>query len=272
MTGSIGRLDGGDIGLAVGAELRCWEQDFTPSALPVSNNIAGGRDSSGSKPVLTATSYARNISSAHVEVNAPFSKALELQFALRADHCERVGGTVNPKVGMKWQPLSTTLLRASAGTGFRAPSFSELYRPTSHGTSPTFLYDGVYGNFDPFPTEKVATPDLKPEKSRQFSVGIVLEPAHGSSVTLGNSHYSAHTDDSYLAGQALREVNAYSLWDLSALWKPNKALTVRGGILNLLDTAPPYSNQSYYFLSTYDPTYTDPRGRTAFVSVAYAFP
>ena len=50
-----------------------------------------------------------------------------------------------------------------------------------------------------------------------------------------------------------------------------KALTLRAGVLNLLDTAPPFSNQSDYFLSTYDPTYTDPRGRTAFVSVAYSF-
>jgi len=46
---------------------------------------------------------------------------------------------------------------------------------------------------------------------------------------------------------------------------------LRAGINNLLDTDPPFSNQSYYFLSTYDPTYTDPRGRTFYASLKYSF-
>jgi iron complex outermembrane receptor protein len=398
LTRTLTRLEGGDLGLAVGVELRREQQDFTPSALLVSNNIGGDRDSSGTSPPLTATSQARNIASAYLELNAPWTKALELQFALRADRYERVGNTVNPKLGLKWQPSSTLLVRGSAGTGFRAPSFSELYRPTSYGTSPAFLFDAVWNGFDQFPTEKIANPDLKPEKSRQFSFGLVFEPVRGTnvsvdywnirktdvigdlsgktilenptrhaaylrrdpfdgyptlilrkenqgalntsgvdieanwrgtagaagrlgaqfsgtyvidydrqfgplepfvsnvgrflndqviqrwrhrasvdwergafSVTLGNTYYASYTDDSYLPDTAPRRVSSYSLWDLSASWKPTKSLTVRGGVLNLADKAPPFSNQSYYFLSTYDPTYTDPRGRTAFVSVAYRF-
>ncbi len=397
LTGTLGRLDGGDIGIAVGGELRREQQDFTPSALLVSNNIAGDRDSSGTSPPLVATRYGRNIVSAYAELNAPFSRTLELQAALRADHYERVGSTVNPKLGLKWQPSAQWLVRGSAGTGFRAPSFSELYRPTSYGSSPAFLYDAVWDDFDQFPTEKIANPDLKPEKSRQFSLGMVFEPARGSSLsvdywnirktdvisdlsgktilenpqryaayikrdaddyptlilrkenqgalrtagididaswksapgaagrfgaaingtyvidykrqfgklepfvsnlgrflndqviqrwrhratvewerqawtlTLGNTYYSAYTDDSYIPDTQPRRVSAYSLWDLSASWKPSKALTLRAGVLNLLDKAPPFSNQSYYFLSTYDPTYTDPRGRTAFASLAYSF-
>lgn len=398
LTGTLGKLGGGDIGVAVGAELRREQQGFTPSALLVSNNIAGDRDSTGTSPPLVATSRSRQIASAYAEVNAPFSRTLEVQGALRADHYEGVGSTVNPKVGVKWQPTPVLLVRGSAGTGFRAPSFSELYRPTSYGTSPAFLFDAVWGDFDQFPTEKVANPDLKPEKSRQFSLGMVFEPVRGTNVSvdywnihktdlisdlsgktilenptryaayikrdpaddyptlilrkenqgalktsgidleanwrgapsaagrfgarfsgtyiieyqrqfgkaepfienagrflndqtvqrwrhrlsvewergpfgvvLGNTYYSSHTDDSYLPDTAPRKVGEYSLWDLSASWKPTAALTLRAGVLNLLDQAPPFSNQSYYFLSTYDPTYTDPRGRTAFVSLAYAF-
>lgn len=397
LTGTLGKLAGGDLGVAIGAELRREQQNFTPSALLVSNNIGGDRDSTGTSPALTATSNARNIASAYAELNAPIAKALEFQAALRADHYERVGGTVNPKLGVKWQPSTTVLVRGSAGTGFRAPSFSELYRPTSYGTSPAFLYDSVWGDFDQFPTEKVANPDLKPEKSRQFSLGLVVEPLRGATVSLdywnihktdlisdlsgktilenpsryaayikrdssgyptlilrkenqgalktsgidieanwkgeatalgrfsasfsgtyiieskrqfgksepfienagrflndqtvqrwrhrasvewaqgsfnvvlGNTYYSSHTDDSYLPNTAPRKVGDYSLWDLSASWKPTKALTLRAGVLNLLDKVPPFSNQSYYFLSTYDPTYTDPRGRTGFLSLAYSF-
>jgi iron complex outermembrane receptor protein len=398
LTGTLGKMAGGDIGVAFGAELRRETQKFTPSPLLVSNNIGGDRDGSGASPALVATSNSRNIASAYAEVNLPFSKALELQLALRHDRYEDVGSSTNPKIGLRWQPSRQLLLRASAGTGFRAPSFSELYRPTSFGTSPAFLYDAVYDAFDQYPTEKVSNPDLKPEKSKQFSVGLVFEPTRDVSAsidywnirksdlisdlsgktilenpgryaqyikrdpiddyptlvlrkenqgelktsgidleaswrggatpvgrfgasfsgtyvidyqrqfgplepfisnagrflndqtiqrwrhriaidwergpfaaTLGNSFYSSHTDDSYLPDTAPRKVKAYSLWDLSASWKASKQLQLRAGVLNLLDTAPPFSNQSYYFLSTYDPTYTDPRGRTLYASLRYSF-
>ncbi len=398
LSGTLGRLAGGDIGAAFGVELKRETQDFTPSALLVSNNIGGDRDSSGTAPPLQATSYERDIGSAYAELNLPLSQQLELQAALRADHYEGVGSSVNPKLGLAWRPTSSLLVRSSAGTGFRAPSFSELYRPTSFGTSPAFLYDAVFDAFDQYPTNKESNPNLKPEKSRQFSLGIVFEPARGTNVsldywairktdvisdlsgktilenpdryaqyivrdpfddyptlilrkenqgalrtsgldieanwradagavgrfrvglsgtyvleyerqfgkdepfvsnvgrflndqtvqrwrhrasvewergdfvvTLANSYWSAHTDDSYLPDTAPREVEAYSLWDLSASWKVNRSFTLRAGVLNLADTEPPFSNQSYYFLSTYDPTYTDPRGRTVFVSAKYAF-
>jgi iron complex outermembrane receptor protein len=90
-------------------------------------------------------------------------------------------------------------------------------------------------------------------------------------VMVGNSCFSAHTDDSYPAGLAPRKVEACSLWDLSTSWRINKNLQVRAGIQNLLDTDPSFSNQSYYFLSTYDPTYTDPRGRNFYASLKYTF-
>jgi iron complex outermembrane receptor protein len=398
LTGTVGKLAGGDIGVAFGAELRRETQKFTPSALLVSNNIAGDRDSSGTSPPLVATSYGRNITSAYGELNAPFTKALELQLALRYDHYDKVGSSTNPKLGLRWQPSQAVLVRGSAGTGFRAPSFSELYRPTAFGTSPAFLFDKVYGAFDQFPTEKVSNPNLKPEKSKQFSVGLVFEPARDSvfsvdywniektdlisdlsgktilenatryaayirrdpvdgyptlilkkenqgklktsgldveanwrgpatpagrfgatlsgtyvleykrqfgaqepfvdnlgrflndqviqrwrhrvafdwergpfTATLGNSFYSGYTDDSYLPDTVPRRVKAYSLWDLSGSWKPTRNLQLRAGVLNLRNTPPPFSNQSYYFLSTYDPTYTDPRGRTFYASLKYSF-
>lgn len=96
-------------------------------------------------------------------------------------------------------------------------------------------------------------------------------------MTLGNTYYSSYADQSTLWNPRTnkklddRMVAAYSLWDLSASWKVNKAFRVRGGIQNLLNTQPPFSNQDQYFLSTYDPTYTDPRGRTFYLSASYQF-
>lgn len=46
---------------------------------------------------------------------------------------------------------------------------------------------------------------------------------------------------------------------------------LRAGAQNLFDTHPPFSNQAYYFISGYDPSYTDPRGRVFYASVNLSF-
>jgi iron complex outermembrane receptor protein len=70
---------------------------------------------------------------------------------------------------------------------------------------------------------------------------------------------------------APNRVKAYSLWNLSGAWAPDNKLTLRAGIKNLGNASPPFSNQAYFFISGYDPSYTDPRGRSAYLSASYAF-
>ena len=304
--------------------------------------------------------------------------------------------------------------RASAsGTGFRAPSLNDLNGPTTFGSASSFLTDpdcvknggSIDGCTDQWPVERRSNPNLKPEKSRQFSLGFVMEasktfnfsvdywnirktdvistlgeqiiignpvayngtyiqrdadgfitnvilkkenqgaldtagldfgadfrsdatdmgrfslgmsgtlvlnydrqfgpkePTRSNlglflndqviqkwrhrlsfgwdmgpySLTLVNQYSSSYTDQNTTYDPAnnkllaSREVDAYSLWDLTGSYAISKSLKVRAGVLNLLNTVPPFSNQAYYFLAGYDPTYTDPRGRSAFVSVNYAF-
>ncbi len=96
-------------------------------------------------------------------------------------------------------------------------------------------------------------------------------------LTLSNSYIGSYEDQNSAIDTnsgtvvAPNRVKAYSLWDLSGSWSPNKALTLRAGIQNLADTSPPYSNQAYFFISGYDPSYTDPRGRTYYLSAQYRF-
>ena len=416
MSRAIGKLAGGDLALAVGAEARRENQSFTPSALLLSNNIAGDRDSglaAGSTTDLKATDDSRKVYSAFTELSAPVLDSLELQFALRWDRYTEVGSSVNPKLGLRWQPQKTWLVRASAGTGFRAPSLSDLKRPTTYGTASSFLTDpqcvrqegSIDLCTDQWAVERRSNPALKPEKSRQFSLGTVWEGLAGTSLsfdywniekrdvistlgeqvivdnpaayngkyierdadgfitnillqkenqgrlktsgidlgadwrgasgsagrfsaavtgtyilkydrqfgpaesyrsnlglflndqviqkwrhrislgwdygpanlTLANQFSSGYTDqnttydptsDTLLPS---RRVKSYSLWDLTGSWAVTKRIKLRAGVLNVFDTAPPFSNQAYYFLAGYDPTYSDPRGRNAFVSANYAF-
>jgi iron complex outermembrane receptor protein len=107
---SLATLEGGDLGMAIGAEARRERSTFTPSALLLSNNIAGDRDTglaAGSTTDLVATDDGRTVASVYSEINAPISKQLELQAALRYDHYSEVGSTVNPKLGVRWQPSSS---------------------------------------------------------------------------------------------------------------------------------------------------------------------
>ena len=62
-----------------------------------------------------------------------------------------------------------------------------------------------------------------------------------------------------------------ALWDLTGRWQATEKLRVRGGILNLLDTDPPFSNQAYFFIAGYDPSYSDPRGRSFYLALDYKF-
>ena len=62
-----------------------------------------------------------------------------------------------------------------------------------------------------------------------------------------------------------------SLWDLTGSWAVSKKLKLRAGVLNLLDTMPPFTNQSRYFQVTWDPTYADPRGRSVYLNLQYRF-
>ncbi len=409
----LSRLDGGELALAVGAELRREKQSFRPSALLLSNNILGDRGTTGVAS-LTPTDNERKVSSAYAEINAPFSKELEGQFALRTDRYSDAGGTTNPKVGLRWQPSKQVLVRTSANTGFRAPSLSDLYRPDIFGSASSFLtdpqcvrtnLDTIDGCTDQWAVTRKSNPKLKPEKSRQFSLGAVFEPVadlslsidywninvkdvistlgeqiivdspdkyNGSyitrdvdgfisnillqkenqgklktsgidlsvdwkgittsagrfsaginatvvlkydrqfgpqepfrsnlgvflndqviqkwrhrlsfgwdlgpvALTLSNQYSAGYTDQNTtydpVANQLLptRKVAAYSLWDLTGSWAVDKNLKLRAGVLNLADAAPPFSNQAYYFLAGYDPTYTDPRGRTWQVSASYTF-
>jgi iron complex outermembrane receptor protein len=67
-----------------------------------------------------------------------------------------------------------------------------------------------------------------------------------------------------------RRVGSYSVWDLQGRYSGISNLTLSMGVRNLLNTPPPVSNQSA-FQPGIDPSYADPRGRTYYVAVRYAF-
>lgn len=75
-------------------------------------------------------------------------EALRFDGGVRYDHNEQFGDVVTYNAGASYEVLPDLVLRSSFGTGFRAPTFNELYYPG------------------------YANPDLQPEKSRSYEIGL----------------------------------------------------------------------------------------------------
>jgi iron complex outermembrane receptor protein len=181
-------LANGAVALALGAELRQEKFSYNPSVAIQTGDIAG---LGGNAFPVTGS---RSVSSAYAEVSAPLARKLDVDLAARYDNYQGVGDTVNPKASVRWQPSSTFLLRSSVGSGFRAPSLTDLY--TSQATSVTAngtrdpircpdLKTGAPGDCSfQFTTITGGNPNLAPEKSLSYTVGVLLEPVKELSVSL----------------------------------------------------------------------------------------
>jgi iron complex outermembrane receptor protein len=401
---SLMRLGGGDLGLALGGEFRTEKQAYHQSQA-LADDLILGEISQGPDADF---SYSRKVAAVWSELQAPVSKELDLQFAVRYERYQRTGGATSPKLGVRYQPMSSLVLRASAGAGFHAPSMTDLYRPTTEFDGPLLFDPGCPDDFisctDTWRVRTISNPELKPEKSRQFSFGAVFEPGkgfnasidywniekrdlisklhsevilsdlakygdlvhrdedgyieyielrkenrgkqkasgidlslawkgpktdwgawgarlngtltltskeqlgdgdpfvsnlgkfvddgavqrwrhtatldweHGDfSASLSNTYLSSYVDQNNMPDENTQQyvkfnrVKAYSLWDVQGTWQATPALSLRAGVKNLLDTPPPFSNQAYFYLSGYDPSYTDPRGRFYYLSASYRF-
>jgi len=145
----------------------------------------------------------------YVELDAPLTKALDVDIAVRTDRYNDFGSTTNPKASFRYKPSGWLMLRGAVGTGFRAPTLGERYFGAVSGptgvTSTTYndplLCPGgaVGGNsggtalpgYSPttvctarLPVNTGANPSIGPEKSRTINFGVVLTPTRSLLVSL----------------------------------------------------------------------------------------
>ncbi|MES2126593.1 MAG: TonB-dependent receptor, partial [Pseudomonadota bacterium] len=89
--------------------------------------------------------------------------------------------------------------------------------------------------------------------------------------TLSQRYSGGYEDQNMVADQYKQRVKAYSVWTLSASYSGFKKLTLSGGIKNLLNTDPPFSNQTPNTQTGYDPRFADPVGRALYLRATYKF-
>ena len=178
----IGQLEGGGLGLALGAELRHESISLDPTTGTERGNIIG----------LGYSAYdgGRTVAATYAELLAPVTKQVEINVALRYDHYSDVGSSTTPKAGIKWTPTRELALRATYARGFRAPSPAENGKgglaAFSTAADPVRCDLGIAAGCSAATVAVITSPNpnLKPEKSDNYTLGLVFEPTAKTSVAL----------------------------------------------------------------------------------------
>jgi len=217
---TVTELPGGPLKVGVGASV-FYEAVDSPSA----NSDINGPTQRYFTINAFGTEGHRTVSSAFGEINAPVLDMLEVNASGRYDHYSTGQGYFSPKFGAKFTPVDMITIRGNWSRGFRIPSFGEANAlPTTgyvnnsaglfndaylaqYGCSvatfstacPQYLRSASYGQ------TTLASPDLKPEKSRSITLGAVFTPMRNVSFTV--DYFNIKKTDaitSLSSGDALR--------------------------------------------------------------------
>jgi iron complex outermembrane recepter protein len=186
-TGSrpLAPLPGGDLALAVGADARFTRLDNPGEPYATEGDI-----------MMDGSFYAKgsqDVYATFAELSAPITHQLEMSAAARVDHYNTAGTAFTPKFGVKWKVIPQLALRGTFARGFRAPGIAES--GTSSAASSTFA------PVDPLrcgpglankPADcgqgyvavlSQANPNLKPEHSKSYTLGVIVEPIRAVNLT-----------------------------------------------------------------------------------------
>ena len=212
----LGKLEGGPIGISVGAELRKESISLEPTSGTERGNIIGLG--------YSAYSGERNVYAVFTEALFPVTKRIELNAAIRADRYSDSETSVTPKFGAKWRPMDNLALRGTYAQGFRAPSsaengvgglafFSSATDPARcrPAAAPSIVIGcgaaSVAGITSP-------NPKLEPEKSKSVSLGMVWDVTPRTSFTADlwqirrtNEINQSSTSSAVAAGRVSRDIS-----------------------------------------------------------------
>ncbi|MBB5605950.1 MULTISPECIES: TonB-dependent receptor [unclassified Janthinobacterium] len=180
------QLPAGPLGFAAGAQWRREKMDSQTSTAVLSGTEL--------RPAINIIDGSRDVSALFAEFNVPVVKDLSLNLASRADHYSDFGNAFSPKASARYQAAPWLLLRGTLSRAFRAPSLPEITNSTA------VSYGSVIDAKDPVtPTQlrgvtviTAANPALRPERSKNLNLGLVISPTASSSI--GIDYYRIKQD------------------------------------------------------------------------------
>ncbi|HWU72523.1 MAG TPA: TonB-dependent receptor [Sphingomonas sp.] len=198
VAGKLAELPGGNLQLGFGGSVR-YEAVDAPSGNPDYNGPT--------QRYFTLNAFGtkghRYIESLFAELDAPILDILDINASGRYDKYSSGQDAFSPKIGFKLTPVRQLTIRGTYSKGFRIPSFGEanalpttgyvtnnssLFNDTylaqygctvaTFNSCPTYIRSGSYGQ------TTLASPNLRPEKSRSFTGGIKLNPVKNVEITV----------------------------------------------------------------------------------------
>ncbi len=197
--------------LAAGIQYRkqSLEQDYNHNANTDQFVFTiGNPDLSGSADVYAA----------FAELALPFTDDLDVQIAARyEDHGSVIGSTFDPKFAAVYRVTDTLNFRGSFSTSFRTPSvFQQQGGQTSLGS----VIDPVSKSQAFVALRSSGNPELAPEESKAFNLGLSMEPIEALTIDL--DYWSFDFEDVIIETNAQAIVNA-------SVNSPNPSSVIRAG-------------------------------------------
>tara|TARA_Y100001973_G_scaffold101380_1_gene164408 strand:- start:2726 stop:5449 length:2724 start_codon:yes stop_codon:yes gene_type:complete len=250
-SGPVAELDAGEILVATGLEYRKEQGVDSPDArISADPRVNSYRATTSSPREGTRGEY--DLYEAYAEAtvplltNAALAKDLELNLAARFSDYSTFGSTTNTKVGVLWRVNDDLMFRSNWAEGFRAPSILELFEgqratfapvidPCSGGSN----LPGCQGVASSYvqtdslqPVTVGGNPDLQPETSDNFNIGMVWSPAAIEGFSLSLDYYDIEVSDT------ISTFGAQNLLDLCANTGRNCGVITRnsnGELVNIVD-------------------------------------
>ncbi|HYK05192.1 MAG TPA: TonB-dependent receptor [Thermoanaerobaculia bacterium] len=201
---TVGML-AGPLNVAVGAEFR--RDGFEQIAGEPNSYINGGfKDRNGGVAAAGAQVFpgfqpsnevdtSRNSKAVYADLEGDVLPKLRVGLAGRFEDFSDFGNTTNGKLTVRYSPMQQLIFRGAVSTGFRAPSLSQ---GNFSAISTNFLLNQSTGLLEPFETGTyrvdsaigriLGAEDLKPEKSKNLSAGVVWQPLANLEVTFDYFH------------------------------------------------------------------------------------
>ena len=190
-------MPGGTSQMALGVEYRSERYFDQYDSLQEAGQIGGSAGNSSGSP--------RKIKSAYAEFFLPIIDIWEVSLSGRFEDYSDVGQNFAPKISTRVQPIDMLTLRASAGTGFRAPTLDVISalptfsaEPIRNDAATCAFSGGTFTNGRCSVTAQVNTtiisnPSLQAEESEQFSAGFAVDITDDIDVSL--DYYSIALED-----------------------------------------------------------------------------
>jgi iron complex outermembrane receptor protein len=143
----------------------------------------------GFRPIIGGVSvvspHKRHNISGYAELDSDITRSINLQGALRYEHYSDFGSKLNWKLAGRVEPIHGFAFRASASTGFHAPSLQQQF----YAAQATNNVNGILLDTVTLPVNNpialaLGSRPLKPETSKNYSAGVVVSAVPRLNVTL----------------------------------------------------------------------------------------